>query len=220
VFATAQSAAAASAFVAERLKVLAAAEALAKRGDPDVLVALGPERAALGRDRFGLTAQVLSRHYGCRPDHCDELAWLADPATVKAHLAAKPFEALIANYQRLWDRPGEPATPAAAPVASASPEPVAPAAVPAPVAAATPALAPAASAFARADPTAPRPLDPKWKLPSAESIPPVSIMAPEPKLAKPLPEPAAKEPEQKADAAPPLPPKRPQEQATPAPEAR
>jgi hypothetical protein len=228
VFATAQSTAAATMFVTERLKVLAAAEVLAKRGDRDVLAAFATERADLAQDRFGLVAHVLARRYGCRPDHCDELAWLADPSTVKAHLAARPFEALVAGYARLWDRTGETPPAAAASVASApTAGPVASAGAPeapAPAASAVPAPAPAApagsSALAKAEPAAPHPLDPKWKLPSAASIPAISIMAPEPKLPKVAAEPDRKADEQKADASPPLPPKRPQDGATPAAQAR
>jgi hypothetical protein len=206
VFATAQSAAAATALIGERLKVLEAAQGLAKSGDREVLTAFKAERAVLERDRFGIVAHVLARRYGCTPDRCDALAWLSDPATVKADLAAKPFDALIADYERLWDRPGETAPVAAVPI-EPPPQPVV--------------QAPAASALAKVDPSgpaAPHPLDPKWKLPSAASIPAISIMTPEPKLPK---TDAAASPNPSGPKAEtPLPPQRPQAQATPAAEAR
>ena len=211
LFATASSVAAATSFVSERLKLIEAAQSLDRGGRTDALAGLAAERRALARDRFGLVAHVLAKDYGCSTESCAALALLGDTGTVKADLASRPFDVLVARYGRVWDKVSDPGVPVAsaptvAPEASAeTPQPV----VSTPLA--------AREALAKVEPPrASRPLDPKWKLPSAASIPPVSIMMPEPKL------PAAeqtKEAEQKPDVAP-LPPKRPQAQAAPPPATR
>jgi hypothetical protein len=192
-------------FVAERMKLLETAQALAKGGDGQVLAGMRHERQALERDRFGVAAHVLGRRYGCSAEKCEALSLFKDTGTLKADLETRPFDALVAKYEGVWDKPGEPRAPVAAlpgiPTVSA----------------------PAADALARAEPPGtPHPLDPKWKLPSADSIPAVSIMAAEPKVKGEVQaEPKAAEPkqaEQKAEA--PVPPKRPQAQAPAPAEAR
>jgi hypothetical protein len=205
VFATAHALAAAVNFVGERVKFLETAQALAKSGDAQVLVGLNHERQALERDRFGIAAHVLARRYGCTAEKCEAFSLLKDTGTLKADLEARPFDALVAKYEGVWDRPGEPRTPMTElPGTSAV-------------------SAPAADVMAKAElPGTPRPLDPRWKLPSADSIPAVSIMAPEPKLKTELPpEPKAAEQKQadhKAEA--PVSAKRPQAQAPAAAEPR
>jgi hypothetical protein len=206
VFATAHALAAAVSFVGERVKLLETAQALAKSGDAQALAGFSHERQALERDRFGIAAHVLARRHGCSAEKCEALSLFKDTGTLKADLDARPFDALVTKYEGVWDRPGEPRMPVAelpgVPAVSA----------------------PAADAMAKAElPGMPHPLDPKWKLPSADSIPAVSIMAPEPKVPKgeAQAEPKAaeqKQAEQKAEA--PMPPKRPQTQAPAPAEAR
>ena len=205
VFATPQTLAAAVAFVGERLKLIEAAHAFA----PEQRDLLAAERRAIERDRFGIAAHVLARSYGCTAEKCVVFAMLNDTGALKSDLAAQPFDTLVARYEGVWDKPADERVPmAAVPVApvetKAEPTPIAPN---------------AAEALAKAEPPAngPRPLDKKWKLPSADSIPAVSIMAPEPKLpkAEAAPEPKQAEQktaEQKPEAPAPLPPKRPQVQ--------
>lgn len=190
VFATARSVAAATAFVGERLRLVAAARALGG----ETLASLAAERSALARDPFGLVAHVLATRYGCNAEKCDALALLADPATVKGHLASRPFEQLVARYEPVWDKSAN----VSGPVAAIDPM------VPVPG---------EAEALAKSS-TIAHPIDPKYKLPSSDSIPAVSIMTPEPALPKAAP--AEHSAEQKAAAPPPLPPKRPQAQAAPA----
>jgi hypothetical protein len=205
VFATPNAVAAALSFVAERIKLLETAHALAKGGDVQVLAGMTHERQGLERDRFGIAAHVLAHRYGCSAEKCEELSLFKDTGTLKADLDARPFDALVAKYEGVWDRPGEPR----APVSGHPIEPGSPAAV---------VSSPATDALARAEPPGMlHPLDKKWKLPSADSIPAVSIMSPEPKLPKGELQ-AQPKPEQKAEA--PLPPKRPQSQAPAPAEAR
>jgi hypothetical protein len=205
VFATPNAVAAAVSFVAERMKLLETAHALAKSGDAQVVAGMRHERQALERDRFGIAAHVLAHRYGCSAEKCEAISLFKDAGTLKADLDARPFDALVAKYEGVWDKPGEPR----APVAGLPAEPGNPAAV---------VSTPATDALARAElPGALRPLDKKWKLPSADSIPAVSIMSPEPKPPKGELQPEPK-PEQKAQA--PVPPKRPQAQAPAPAEAR
>jgi hypothetical protein len=203
LFVTPSSAAAAMGFVAERLKLLEAAQRL--------------EPNSRNQDRFGLVAHVLASGYGCTAESCAPLALLGDTGTVKADLTSRPFDALIARSARVWDKvPDE--TPVAS-VPRVTPE----AKAEAPAAAVA---APESAAVARAESPAggPHPLDPKWKLPSSDSIPAISIMTPEPKLPKSETKSEIKAEqkgaEQQPSDTPPLPPKRPQAQAAPAPEAR
>jgi hypothetical protein len=204
VFATPHSLASAVSFVGERIKLLETAQALAKSGDAQVLAGVMRERQALERDRFGVAAHVLARRYACSAESCAAFSLFKDTGTLKADLASKPFDALVAKYEGVWDRPGEPR----APVAELPGVPAV--------------TAPAADALAKAElPGAAHPLDPKWKLPSASSIPPVSIMAPEPKLkgeAQSELKPEQKHAEQKPET--PVPPKRPQTEAPASGEAR
>jgi hypothetical protein len=210
VFATPQALSAAVAFVGERLKLIEAAQALAP-GQRDFFAA---ERRAIERDRFGIAAHVLARTYGCTAEKCAVFALLNDTGTLKADLAAQPFATLVARYEGIWDKPVDERVPVAT-------LPGAPAEVKAQTALPAVAVAPpAAEALAKAEPSAnaPHPLDKKWKLPSADSIPAVSIMTPEPKLPKGEAPPEPKQAEQKAaeqkpEAPAPLPPKRPQVQA-------
>lgn len=201
VFATPYALAGAVSFIGQRLKLLEAAQALARAGDSQVLVGMAHERQALERDRFGVAAHVLAKRYGCTAESCALLSLFKESATLKADLQSQPFDALVAKYEGVWDKPGEPR----APVAELPGGPMV--------------GAPGADALAKAEmPGALHPLDPKWKLPSADSIPAVSIMAPEPKLpkveAQPEPKAEQKQAEQKSEA--PIPSKRPQPQTVPA----
>jgi hypothetical protein len=211
LFATPAAAAAATRFIAERLKVLEAAQRLEPEGRNQVLTAMAAERRALARDRFGLVAHVLASSYGCTAKDCAYLALLGDTGTVKADLASRPFDALIARYTRVWTKPPDETPFASIPSVTSGIKAEAPASA-----------ALAESPVAKGEPPAgtAHPLDPKWKLPSSDDIPAVSIMTSEPKLPKSETKPEQKGAEQQPSDTPPLPPKRPQAQAAPAPEAR
>jgi len=199
VFATPQSLSAAVAFVNERLKLIEAAHAVV----PSEGNLFAAERRAVERDRFGIAAHVLARSYGCTAETCSVFALLSDTGTLKADLATQPFDALVTRYEGVWDKPADERVPMAAAPGGAAEAKIEPA-------------APATEALAKAEPpNAPHPLDKKYKLPSADSIPAVSIMTPEPKLPKGEAQPEPKPAEQKAaeqtpEAPAPLPPKRPQ----------
>ena len=219
VFESPQGVAAASAYVAARLALIRAAFVRAEGGQPDVFNELKAERRGLARDRFGFVAHVLARDYGCTPKACGALAMLNDGGTLKTDLEKRPLETYVTRHAVTWAKPPVEGTPvAAAPPATGS--------VIAAVGAvgASPQLAPgdnlARGGATQTSPvlTHPHPVDSRWKFPSADSIPAVSIMTPEPKLPKGEANPTASQAQQ--EAAPPLPPKRPQAEAAPRAEAR
>jgi hypothetical protein len=215
VFASPQAVAAAVALESGRLALLQAAYNLSKHGDALVMPALADLRRAAELDRYGIAAHVLATRDGCTVKDCPALAIFNDTTALKANLKAQAFEAYVARYAPHWGKPAE-VTP---PPVAAAPQPAVP---PAAVAAVTPHEPPHDTQGTA------RPVESRWTFPSADSIPPVSIMTPEPKLPKSaeLPQPkvdpelakslgaAAETP--KTEDAPRLPPKRPQNEAAPA----
>lgn len=203
VFADARSVAAAVAYTAARLALVSDASELAQRGDAHALRSFAGARRAIELDRYGLVAQVLTQREGCTIQQCPAFAALSDSAMIKANIKARVFDQYVSRHAADWDK-AAPATPERAPQAAQ------PAGAPAPEANAAPAPAPAIVVH--------RPVDSRWDFPSAASIPPVSIMNAEPKLPP--------KPEAGAAGAPaptgtvPVPPKRPQVDATPPPPAR
>lgn len=201
VFAAAATAAAALSFTAARLGLLQDA---AKLGDSALAAAFAGVRRSIELDRFGLAAQVLTERDACTPDQCPPFAVLSDTGVLKANMKARVYEQYVSRYADGWER--------AAPAQVSAPAPQASVAAP-------PAL-PEAAATASLPAPAPtgHPLDPKWKLPSADSIPAVSIMNAEP------PRPKLKEGSEAQASQPgegvPVPPKRPQAQAPTATEPR
>lgn len=220
VFASPGAVAAAVAYEGERLSILAAAFDLSKQGDAQVMAALAGARRAVELDRYGVAAHVLAVREGCTMAQCPALAMFTDTTALNANLKAQAFETYVARYAPNWGKPAEPALP---PVAAAPPP-----------AEATPAVAVAAPPPSEPHDTqgTARPVDKRWKFPSADSIPAVSIMNTEPKLPKSaeLPEPkvdpdlakalGANAGSAKRDEPARLPPARPQAEAAPAAEPR
>jgi hypothetical protein len=192
-----------------RVAILREAVMQAGGGDGEVLKDLDAARRGVARDRFGVAAYVLARDYGCTAAQCPVLSIVSDPAILKADLDSKPFETLIARHEVTWARPpAEPGTP----LAAASPQiSGAQASVPLPG---------AGLAKATPQPGALHPIDPRWKLPSSDSIPAVSIMTAEPKVSKADAAGSSAAPQAPHEQATPLPPKRPQGEAAPGPQAR
>jgi hypothetical protein len=224
VFASAQSTAAAVAYMDARINLLA--DAAAEAGDAAVAAALTSTRRAVALDRYGIAAHVLATRDGCTADKCAAFDLVDDPGALKANLKAQVFDQYVSRYAERWNGPTPPAeksspsvsaVPTVPPVASTAP----------PVVGTTPTAAV-------------KPGEP-WDFPSAASIPPVSIMNSEPappKNADASAQAPSEKPQQKgsaataqarsaapaakpaAGAAPPMPlvpPKRPQSQAAPPP---
>ena len=186
VFARPETVAAAVAYVTAQLDVLADAARLIGVDDEDFGPALAGLRRAIALDRYGVVAHVLATREGCTAESCWAFSLVSDPSVLKANLKGRAFDTYVERYQVAWNKPEEPAKPADVPQAKAAPE-----------------QQPSASFASRYD------------FPSAASIPPVSIMNPEPPRP---PEPNAPAPA--ASSAPPpaptehtpVPPKRPQTQ--------
>ena len=167
-------------YVASRLDVLKAARRYSGPRTPQFDDAVATLERALQEDPFGLAADILMRREGCTAQRCEALSLFADPARLADNIRNKTFDANVARYTTAWGAP-QPAPPQTA----------------APAGAPTPATTPSGETRA--------PIPDKYQLPSAASIPPVSIMTDEPPQ-RTAPAPAAKD----RPAAPP------QEAATPA----
>jgi hypothetical protein len=199
VFADAQSTAAAVAYIGARLALLTEAA----ETQPAALKVLAATRRAVELDRYGIAAHVLASRDGCTAERCPAFAWLSDASAVKANMKAQAFDQYVSRHAPAWNGLGTPAEPAAA--VSAAPQP----------------SAPIQSAAVSGPPVA-HPLSDKYTLPSAASIPPVSIMNSEPPLPKGVADAQAAQvrtdgrPESRPDEDVPMPPKRPQVKAEPA----
>ncbi|MBN9052098.1 MAG: hypothetical protein J0H78_21780 [Rhizobiales bacterium] len=158
--------AAAVTYTAARLDLLADAVAFGKEGDTSFVRVTAGLRRAAELDRFGIAAHVLATRDGCNPDLCAAFALVGDASTLKSNLRSRVFAQYVERHRATWSAP-EKTTPSE-PAVSAAPGSDA-------MAAATP-VAPAAH------PAAP---SGRYDFPSAASIPPVSIMNPEPKQAEP-----------------------------------
>jgi hypothetical protein len=160
IFASPETAAAATAFVADSLALLS--DGLAYGVDPEYDAALAALRGRLETDPFGFVAQVLARQ-GCSAAKCEKFALFADTSRISAHLKARTLEALVARHSGSWAQSAASAVPGAA------------------AGAAAPAAAPVAS-LPPAPPSQAPTTGSSINFPSAASIPPISIMTEEPSL--------------------------------------
>ena len=112
-----------------------------------------PLRRSLEADRFGFVAHALATRDGCTSDNCKALALLHDPSHVRANLSGQTLDRYLDRYLAAWAQ--SPDTPLADATSSSS---------------------------APGQPGAPgqRKVMVDIDFPTAASIPPVSIMNPEP----------------------------------------
>ncbi len=163
VFADPRSAAAAVAYIGARLALLEEAAAT----QPAALKAMAASRRAIELDRYGIAAQVLTTRDGCTAERCAAFAYLTDTGVLKANMKAQAFDQYVSRHTAAWNAlPASPAEPAPAAVSAA------------------PHTADPAQSVAAAGPPVAQPLSDKYTLPSAASIPAVSIMNTEPALPK------------------------------------
>jgi len=149
LFGSPETVAAAVTYVRARIDLLAEGVHAANRsGDAGYLPTLDALRRGLESDRFGIVAQVMAEKPNCKPEQCEGLALLHNFVKVRANLADKPFETLVARYSIGWDQSHGALTDSK--ISGAAPPPTG------------------------------VPMSSKYDFPSAESIPPVSIMNPEP----------------------------------------
>jgi hypothetical protein len=153
LFASPESVAAATSYVAAQFRLLADMTAYRNHGT-DIDRALVPLRHALEADPFGFLAHVLVVRDACTSDNCSALAVLQDPSRVRTNLIAQTLYHFVDHYREFWGK--TPDVPVAA-VSEGS------------TASSAEAGTPSKHKLVNID------------FPSAASIPPISIMNPEPK---------------------------------------
>src|SRR5580698_826215 len=154
LFASPATVAAATSYAAARLELLSDMAAYVKHGGRDIDGALLPLRHSLETDAYGFLAHALAVRDGCTSQNCKALDVLADAGRVRANLSGQTLDRYLDRYLTAWAQPPE----GPAPVADAAPQ-----------------------SQPTYQPGAPGPhkmvnID----FPTAASIPPVSIMNPEP----------------------------------------
>lgn len=167
IFASPEAAAAATSFTAARFALLADASRYTGHRGARFDVLMAGLRGSLERDRFGLLANFLAVRENCTADQCDWLAVLQNPATVQQNLKKRTFESYLARHASAWTQERVADDAANAPPVTES-----------------------AQQLSTAKGT---PLPQNYVLPSADSIPPISIMTNEPAAAtSPTPTPTAR----------------------------
>jgi hypothetical protein len=151
-------------YVTAKLALLSDGNEHARRVDAAYAAQLAPLRSALELDRFGIVAHVLAGRDGCNVEKCDALIRFRDQSHVLANLRDHTFEEQVTKFTAVWNAP-RPA-PEGPAVAAVAPAPTLP---PGPTAPLPQNLGPAPGTVA-----------PRYDFPSAQSIPPVNIMAAEP----------------------------------------
>lgn len=154
--------AAAVSYTAAKLALLSDGAALAGDDAKYARAALAALRSQIEADKFGVVAHVLAVNFGCTVDRCKAFTLVANADRIKSNLREGVFERFVQRHAERWPTGEEgPAT------SDATPRRGVPGARP---------------------PLVAKPLSPGQDFPSAASIPPVSIMTPEPPRP---PEPAA-----------------------------
>lgn len=153
VFASPASVATAISYVAEQFVLLSDMTGYARRGGTGLDEMLLPLRRALEADPFGFLAHVLVTGDGCTSENCPALDLLRDPSHVRTNIIAQTLHHYLDHYREVWARSPDAAV-AEADLATAT--------------------VPEASAAKRKVPV-------NIDFPTAASIPPISIMNPEPK---------------------------------------
>jgi hypothetical protein len=155
LFASPATVAAATSYAATRLELLSDMAAYVKHGGRDIDGALLPLRHSLETDAYGFLAHALAVRDGCTGQNCKALDVLADASRVRANLNGQTLDRYLDRYLTAWAQPPE---------------------GPAPVADATPQSQPTYQPGALGQHKVVVNID----FPTAASIPPVSIMNPEP----------------------------------------
>jgi hypothetical protein len=164
VFATPETVAAASAYIAARISLLSDAHEFTSRRDQSYESQIAGLRRTVAADRYGLASQVLAVRDGCTADACDAFGLVYDDKKLRANMRDRLFDITVARYAVNWPTRTRP-------IASTSP---------------TSPTSPSSSVT---------PPGPNVQFPSAQSIPPVSIMTAEPPPSAPSPQSQAATPE-------------------------
>jgi hypothetical protein len=125
VFASPESLAAATSYVAARLALLSDAHDFAMRRDTNYESNIAPLRRMIAADRYGLASQVLAARDGCTADACDAFNLVYDDKRLRANLREGTYDQLVGRYSVSWPArayrpmasaaPGAPSTPVTPP---------------------------------------------------------------------------------------------------------
>lgn len=118
IFNTPENAAAATAYVAARLSLLADAIELEKSNGGNLDQTIADLRRPLERDRYGIVAHIFAVRDRCNVEQCEALALLTDTTRVVTNLRSHEFESRIAKANATAST-----RPSQAPVAAASAAP-------------------------------------------------------------------------------------------------
>src|SRR5687768_10030546 len=102
VFASPETVAAASAYVAARLTLLADAHEYTSKRDQSYESSIAGLRRTVAADRYGLASQVLSVRDGCTADACDAFGLVYDDKRLRANLRDRLFDVTVARYAVNW----------------------------------------------------------------------------------------------------------------------
>jgi hypothetical protein len=155
LFASPATVAAATSYAAARLELLADMAAYVKRGGHDIDGILLPLRHSLETDAYGFVAHALAVRDGCTSQNCRALDVLSDASRVRANLSGQTLDRYLDRYLTAWAQ--QPDSPGPVADAAAQTQP-----------ASEPGAADKRKVVVNID------------FPTAASIPPVSIMNPEP----------------------------------------
>ena len=107
IFASPESVASATSYVAARLTLLS--DIAANAGRNGATIDAAPLlRRALETDRFGFLAHVLAARDGAQ-DNCTALGLLGDPRQVRTNLSKATFNRVLKSYLPIWAKASEPA---------------------------------------------------------------------------------------------------------------
>jgi hypothetical protein len=151
LFASPETVAAATSYVSARFQLFVDMIANNGRGGASINAALESLRRSLEADPYGFVSHTLMTVNHCTKEDCKSLTLFRDPKVVQANLSDGTFDRHIEHFQLQWAQSAE------TPVADAT------------------------GATAQSGGHAPRKVPVNIDFPSAASIPPVSIMNPEPK---------------------------------------
>jgi hypothetical protein len=102
VFASAETVAAATAYMSARLSLLADAHDYTSRRDQGYETQIAGLRRTVAADRYGLASQVLAVRDGCTADACDAFGLVYDDKKLRANMRDRLFDVTIARYAVNW----------------------------------------------------------------------------------------------------------------------
>jgi hypothetical protein len=102
VFASPETVAAATAYMAARISLLADAHDYTSRRDPSYELQIAGLRRTVAADRYGLSSQVLAVRDGCTADVCDAFGLVYDDKKLKANLRDRLFDVTVGRYAVNW----------------------------------------------------------------------------------------------------------------------